>query len=104
MSALKILRLQQEFETSGWCFVSLSQNTCSSALQLNHINQSLSNFFILNQGDKFPYSSSNAFGYTHVGQLISNLTYRLKALITRLAVSDHKTSEQVELSICFCHA
>ncbi len=127
----EILRLQQEFETNGWCFVRLSQNPPSFISQLNHINQSFSNFFALNQSEKAHYLSSNAFGYSrvghkeglklltdkhgitdfqvafpmnmeatlqHVSQLISNLTYRLKPIITSLAVSDQKILKQIELS------
>jgi hypothetical protein len=64
---LEILRLQQEFETNGWCFVRLSQNARSFVPQLNHINQSLSKFFASNQRQKSRYLSSNAFGYSRVG-------------------------------------
>ncbi|CAF2710623.1 unnamed protein product [Rotaria sp. Silwood2] len=128
---LEILRLQQAFETNGWCFVHLSKNSRSFVTQLNHINQSLSNFFSLDQAEKSRYLSSNAFGYScighkegikiltdqqgitdsqsvlpmsieatlqHISQLISNLTYRLKPIITKLTVSDDKSSKQVELS------
>jgi len=64
---VEILRLQQEFETNGWCFVRLSQNVGSFTTQLNHIHQSLSDFFALKQNEKSRYLSSNAFGYTRVG-------------------------------------
>jgi hypothetical protein len=63
---VEILRLQQEFEINGWCFVRLSQNARYFETQLNHINQSLSNFFALKQKEKSHYLSSNAFGYTRV--------------------------------------
>jgi hypothetical protein len=128
---VEILRLQQEFETNGWYFLSLPQAVSSFATQLNHINQSLPKFFALNQKEKSQYLSSNAFGYSHVGhkegikiltdqhgnidsqyvlpmniaatlkhvsQLISDLTYRLKPIITKLAVSNHQASKRVELS------
>ncbi|CAF0782026.1 unnamed protein product [Rotaria sordida] len=128
---LEILRLQQAFETNGWCFVRLSHNSHSFVTQLNHINKSLSNFFALDQIEKSRYLSSNAFGYSYVGhkegikiltnqqgiidsqsalpmnieatlqhisQLINDLTYRLKPIITKLTVSNDKPSKQVELS------
>ncbi|CAF0782763.1 unnamed protein product [Rotaria sp. Silwood1] len=128
---LEILRLQQAFETNGWCFVRLSQNHRSFATQLNHINQSLSNFFALDPTEKSRYLSSNAFGYSrvdhkegikiltdqhgitdsqsilpmsieatlqHLSRLINDLTYHLKPIITKLTVSDDKSSNQVELS------
>jgi isopenicillin N synthase-like dioxygenase len=128
---VEILRLQQEFETNGWCFLYFSQDARSFATQLNHINQSLTNFFALDQTGKSAYLSSNAFGYTrvnhkegikvltdqhgntddqyalpmninatlqHVSQLISNLTYRLKPIITQLTASNHQASKQVEIS------
>ncbi|CAF0760728.1 unnamed protein product [Rotaria sordida] len=128
---LEILRLQQAFETNGWCFVRLSHNSRSFVTELNHINKSLSNFFALDQIEKSRYLSSNAFGYSYVGhkegikiltnqqgiidsqsalpmnieatlqhisQLINDLTYRLKPIITKLTVSNDKPSKQVELS------
>ena len=128
---VEILRLQQQFETNGWCFISLSQNARSFTTQLNHINQSLVNFFQLDETQKSVYLSSSAFGYTRVGhkegikqlidqngvmitdkkftmgieatlahlsQLISDLTYRLKPIITQLTVSNHQASKQVKIS------
>lgn len=127
----EILLLQQEFETNGWCFVLLSQDVDLFKVQMNQINQSLSNFFTLKQNEKTRYLSSNVFGYTRVNhkegitiltdqhgnadshyilpvnidatlqqvsQLISNLTYRLQPIITKLIRSDHKATKQVELS------
>ena len=128
---LEIVRLQQEFEINGWCFVRLSQNARSFTSQLNHISQSLSDFFALHQHQKDHYLSTNVFGYSrvghkdgikiltdqhgiadsqsvlpmniaaalqHVSQLVSDLTYRLKPIITKLAVSDEKISKEVKLS------
>jgi isopenicillin N synthase-like dioxygenase len=64
--AREILRLQQEFETNGWCFVRLSNNDRSFESQLNHINESLLEFFASDQNQKSPYLSPNAFGYSRV--------------------------------------
>ena len=128
---VELLRLQQTFETNGWCFISLSQKARSFAAQLNHINQSLTDFFQQNEKQKSAYLSSNAFGYTrvnhkegikmlgdrdgnmvnpsilpmninatlqHVNQVISDITYRLKPIVTQLTVSDHRQSKRVEIS------
>ncbi|CAF2139774.1 unnamed protein product [Rotaria magnacalcarata] len=128
---IEILRLQQAFETNGWCFVRLSQNGDAFVAQLNHIIKSFSDFFTLSQKEKSHYLSTNSFGYTHVdhkegikllsdqqgvadfpsvlpmnikatlqhvSQIIGDLTYRLKPIIMKLAVSEDIPIKQVELS------
>lgn len=128
---VEILRLQQAFESDGWCFVRLSQNSHAFQRQLDLITKSLSDFFKLNPTEKSSYLSPNAFGYSrvdhkegiklltdeqgvpdfpaqipmslratlqHVSQLICDLTYRLKPIIMKLAVSDATTTKKVELS------
>ena len=128
---VEILRLQQELEAHGWCFLRLSQNARLFATQLNHIREPLATFFSGNLAKKSPYLSSDAFGYTrvnhkegiklltdqqgnitsrnalptnlnatlqHLSQLISDLTSRLKPIIFNLTGSNHRRSEQVEIS------
>lgn len=128
---LEILRLKQEFERYGWCFVQLSQDIDFFNAQINQINQSFSNFFALKQNEKTRYLSSNALGYTRmdqregikiltdqhgntesqymlpmnidatlqqISQLIGDLTYRLKPIITKLIQSNDETTKQVEIS------
>lgn len=63
----EINRLQNEFETNGWCFIRLSDQDSSLIDKLNEVQKSLSTFFIRDQMEKLQYESSNAFGYSHVG-------------------------------------
>ncbi|CAF1138032.1 unnamed protein product [Didymodactylos carnosus] len=63
----EINRLQDEFESNGWCFILLPDQKDQLADKLNEVQTTLSAFFAQHQMEKSQYESSNAFGYSRVG-------------------------------------
>lgn len=65
--SIEINRLQNEFETNGWCFIRFPDENNQVVDKLDEVQKTLSNFFIHNEMDKLQYKTSNPFGYSRVG-------------------------------------
>ena len=63
----EINRLQDEFETNGWCFIRLPDQNGQLIDKLDEVQKTLSTFFTQHQMEKLRHESSNAFGYSRVG-------------------------------------
>ncbi|CAF3573726.1 unnamed protein product [Rotaria socialis] len=62
----EINRLQNEFESNGWCFIRLPNGYDQLTNKLKEVQTVLSAFFAQSQEVKSRYESSNAIGYSHV--------------------------------------
>ncbi|CAF3942079.1 unnamed protein product [Rotaria magnacalcarata] len=63
----EINRLQNEFESNGWCFIRLPNGYDQLTNKLKEVQTVLSAFFAQSQEVKSRYESSNPIGYSHVG-------------------------------------
>ncbi|CAF3015853.1 unnamed protein product [Rotaria sp. Silwood2] len=62
----EIIRLQNGFESNGWCFIRLPDQSEQLTKKINEVQKILGEFFSRNQIDKSRYESLNAFGYFRV--------------------------------------
>ncbi|CAF1077308.1 unnamed protein product [Adineta ricciae] len=62
----EVKRLQNEFESNGWCFMRLPDDNGQLTKKLHETQMNLETFFSQERSEKSKYCSSNGFGYSRV--------------------------------------